>query len=153
MATKLTYMVHSIRKFLWKGIGKSCFHWEVQKKHNYTTYKKQGLYQNKINASVNSVTYTQKLQQISVWYSKQLQIPKKAKIGQKQPKMLRKCQFMQKKTKHSNFHTSTLEAKKTHVGAMSTGSILFREYLQHNRWHITWPLIKSLHRGAMNPDT
>lgn len=29
-----------------------------------------------------------------------------------------------------NFHTSTLEAKKTQVGAMRTGSILFREYLQ-----------------------
>lgn len=31
---------------------------------------------------------------------------------------------------HRIFHTSTLEAKKTQVGAMSTGSMLFREYLQ-----------------------
>lgn len=34
---------------------------------------------------------------------------------------------------HRNFHTSTLEARKTQVGAMSTGSILFREYLQTRR--------------------
>jgi len=32
-----------------------------------------------------------------------------------------------------NLHTSTLEAKKTQVGAMSTGSILFREYLKTKR--------------------
>lgn len=29
-----------------------------------------------------------------------------------------------------NLHTSTFDARKTQVGAMSTGSILFREYLQ-----------------------
>lgn len=31
---------------------------------------------------------------------------------------------------HKNLHTSTFDARKTQVGAMSTGSILFREYLQ-----------------------
>lgn len=31
-------------------------------------------------------------------------------------------------------HTSTLDAKNTHVGAINTGSILFREYLKcHNK--------------------
>ena len=33
---------------------------------------------------------------------------------------------------YSSLHTSTLEARKTQVGAISTGSILFREYLQTN---------------------
>lgn len=42
-------------------------------------------------------------------------------------------------TEHGKILTSTLEAKKTHVGAMSTGSMLFSEYLQHNR--------RSSHRG------
>lgn len=31
---------------------------------------------------------------------------------------------------NKNLHTSTFEARKTQVGAMSTGSMLFREYLQ-----------------------
>lgn len=31
---------------------------------------------------------------------------------------------------HKKLHTSTFDARKTQVGAMSTGSILFREYLQ-----------------------
>lgn len=30
------------------------------------------------------------------------------------------------------FHTSTLDAKNTHVGAINTGSILFREYLKYD---------------------
>lgn len=30
------------------------------------------------------------------------------------------------------FHTSTLDAKNTHVGAINTGSILFREYLKNS---------------------
>lgn len=34
---------------------------------------------------------------------------------------------------HRNVHTSTLEARKTQVGAMSTGSILFKEYLQNKK--------------------
>lgn len=31
------------------------------------------------------------------------------------------------------FHTSTLDAKNTHVGAINTGSILFREYLKYDK--------------------
>jgi hypothetical protein len=31
------------------------------------------------------------------------------------------------------FYTSTLDAKNTHVGAINTGSILFREYLKYNK--------------------
>lgn len=31
------------------------------------------------------------------------------------------------------FHTSTLDAKNTHVGAINTGSILFREYLKNSK--------------------
>lgn len=30
-------------------------------------------------------------------------------------------------------HTSTLDAKNTHVGAINTGSILLREYLRNNK--------------------
>lgn len=30
-------------------------------------------------------------------------------------------------------HTSTLDAKNTHVGAINTGSILFREYLRNKK--------------------
>lgn len=31
------------------------------------------------------------------------------------------------------FHTSTLDAKNTHVGAINTGSILLREYLKYDK--------------------
>lgn len=31
------------------------------------------------------------------------------------------------------FYTSTLDAKNTHVGAINTGSILFREYLKYDK--------------------
>lgn len=31
------------------------------------------------------------------------------------------------------FHTSTLDAKNTHVGAINTGSILFKEYLKNDK--------------------
>lgn len=39
--THFTYMIHSVRKFLWKGIGKSCFHCLRETKHHYTAEETQ----------------------------------------------------------------------------------------------------------------
>lgn len=40
--------------------------------------------------------------------------------------------------------TSTLEARNTQVGAMSTGSILFREYLQARKYIFHPKLLKPI---------
>lgn len=82
-------------------------------------------------------TYIQRWLLKSIWYWIQLQIPigkkKYDKTDHQEVKTIKGVYYQQRHVKESlnQMYTSTLEARNTQVGAMRTGSILFREYLQN----------------------